>query len=216
MLPAPFSLAGRIALVTGAGAPDGIGFATAHLLGALGAHVAVAATSDRALMRAAELEAAGIRSVGVVADLTDEDQVLDAVAAVTAALGSPTVLVNNAGMTSVSAPSVDVSSAGGTESGTVGQLDYDQWRPAGSLPAARRRTRPTRAGTPRSAAAPPPKRSPRPLPSCAPLARRASLVSVSSWTAATASLNSEADPSPTSPQRHQGRGARVTMAHGSI
>jgi 3-oxoacyl-[acyl-carrier protein] reductase len=128
MLPAPFSLAGRIALVTGAGAPDGIGFATAHLLGALGAHVAVAATSDRALIRAAELEAAGIRSVGVVADLTDEGQARDAVAAVTAALGPPTVLVNNAGMTSVSAPALDVSSAGGTESGAVGQLDHDQWR----------------------------------------------------------------------------------------
>jgi 3-oxoacyl-[acyl-carrier protein] reductase len=128
MVPAPFSLAGRIALVTGAGASDGIGFATARLLGAMGAHVAVAATTDRARERAAELEEAGIRAVGVVADLTDEVQVRDAVAAVATALGAPTVLVNNAGMTSVSAPAVLASPSGSTESGPVGELTYDQWR----------------------------------------------------------------------------------------
>ena len=78
MLPDPFRLAGRVALVTGAGAPDGIGLSAARLLGALGARVAVAATTNRVVERAAELEAAGIASVGVVADLTQEDQVLHA------------------------------------------------------------------------------------------------------------------------------------------
>jgi 3-oxoacyl-[acyl-carrier protein] reductase len=128
MLPASFSLAGRTALVTGAGASEGIGFATARLLGSLGAQVAVAATTDRAYARAAELEEAGIRSVGVVAELTDEDQVRDAVAAVTGTLGTPTVLVNNAGMTSVSAPALTAPSSSDTESGTVERLDYDRWR----------------------------------------------------------------------------------------
>ncbi len=117
--PAPFDLAGRVALVTGCGAPDGIGMATARLLAALGADVAVAATTDRIHERAAELEAAGTRSVGVVADLTDEARVEEAVAAVRAAVGAPTILVNNAGMTSVGAAA---------ESGSVAHTAYDTWR----------------------------------------------------------------------------------------
>ena len=128
MLPALFSLAGRVALVTGAGAPDGIGFATARLLGALGADVAVAATSGRAYERAAELEHQGVRAVGVVADLTDEQQVRDALARVVDALGPPAILVNNAGMTSVSAPAGPVTSGDHTESGSVSELSYGQWR----------------------------------------------------------------------------------------
>jgi 3-oxoacyl-[acyl-carrier protein] reductase len=128
MLPDPFQLAGRVALVTGAGASDGIGLAAARLLGALGARVAVAATTNRVVARAAELEASGIASVGVVADLTEEDQVLHALAAVEHALGRPTILVNNAGMTSVSAPAVDVAISGGAESETASRMSYDQWR----------------------------------------------------------------------------------------
>lgn len=128
MLPDLFSLAGRVAFVTGAGAPDGIGFATARLLGALGAHVAVGATTSRVHERACELEEVGIRAVGVVADLTDEAQVQDAVARVVDVLGAPTVLVNNAGMTSLSAPALTLSSSGGAESGSVGALGYAQWR----------------------------------------------------------------------------------------
>ena len=58
MLPVPFRLSGRVALVTGAGSPDGIGMSTARLLGALGAGVAVAATIERAQERAAEVAAA--------------------------------------------------------------------------------------------------------------------------------------------------------------
>lgn len=128
MLPAPFSLTGRVAWVTGAGAPDGIGFATARLLGALGADVAVAATSGRALDRAAELEQQGVRAMGVVADLTDEQQVRDALARVVDGLGPPAVLVNNAGMTSLSAPAAPLATADDSESGPAGELSYGQWR----------------------------------------------------------------------------------------
>jgi 3-oxoacyl-[acyl-carrier protein] reductase len=127
-LPDVFSLAGRTALVTGAGSPDGIGFATARLLGRLGAAVAVAATSDRAHARAAELGGEGTRAVGVVADLTDETEVARALAEVTAALGAPTVLVNNAGMTSVTSPALSPDTPGGEESGTAGGLTPEQWR----------------------------------------------------------------------------------------
>jgi 3-oxoacyl-[acyl-carrier protein] reductase len=128
MLPDPFQLNGRVALVTGAGAADGIGLAAARLLGALGARVAVAATTDRVVARAAELGAAGIESVGVVADLTEEDQVRHALAVVEDELGRPTILVNNAGMTSVSAPALEAAVSGGPESGTAGAMSYDQWR----------------------------------------------------------------------------------------
>lgn len=126
-LPGVLDLTGRVALVTGAGAPDGIGFSTARLLGALGASVAVTATSDRVLRRAAELEAEGIRAAGLVADLTDERQVAALVVAVTDALGPPEVLVNNAGMTSISDPAVDLAGSGGAESGTVEGLTGEQW-----------------------------------------------------------------------------------------
>lgn len=128
VLPDAFSLAGRVALVTGAGSPDGIGFAVARLLGSLGASVAVAATTDRAHQRAAELASEGLQAVGVVADLSSEDEVSRAVAEVTETLGTPTVLVNNAGMTSVSAPALSPDTPGGEESGTVTGLTFEQWR----------------------------------------------------------------------------------------
>lgn len=128
MLPELFDLEGRVALVTGAGAAEGIGFATARLLGALGAHVAIAATTERVHERVAELRVDGVTAVGAVADLTQEQHVQRAVSEVTQALGPPTVLVNNAGMTSVSVPALDVTSSGGEESGTVSVLGYEHWR----------------------------------------------------------------------------------------
>ncbi len=121
MIPAAFDLEGRVALVTGAGSPTGIGFATARLLSSLGASVALTATSERVLDRAADLRNDGTPTVGVTADLTDETQVDRLLSAVTAALGRPTVLVNNAGMTSVAVP-------GSGESGTVNGMSLDRWR----------------------------------------------------------------------------------------
>jgi 3-oxoacyl-[acyl-carrier protein] reductase len=126
----PFRLDGRVALVSGAGAPDGIGAATARLLGSLGAAVAVTATTGRVHERAEELRAAGVHALGVVADLTREEEAAEVVAEVTRALGAPTVLVNNAGMTSVSSPALDLAGSGGAESGTVADLSHQQWRRA--------------------------------------------------------------------------------------
>jgi 3-oxoacyl-[acyl-carrier protein] reductase len=92
------TVAGRVALVTGAGSPGGIGFACARRLAAGGAKVAVAATSDRIHDRAAEL---GTGARGFIGDLTDPGQVATLVADVESQLGPIQVLVNNAGMTSV-------------------------------------------------------------------------------------------------------------------
>ena len=68
--PDPFSLGGRVALITGAGSPYGIGYATARMLHRLGAKVAIVSTTRRIHERATEL---GV--TGFVADLTDEAEV---------------------------------------------------------------------------------------------------------------------------------------------
>jgi 3-oxoacyl-[acyl-carrier protein] reductase len=86
---------GRVALVTGAGAADGIGFATARLLRAAGAQVAITSTTGRIFDRLAEL---GDGCFAATADLTDPDQVKGLVADVAKALGPIDILVNNAGM----------------------------------------------------------------------------------------------------------------------
>ncbi|HJS57676.1 MAG TPA: SDR family NAD(P)-dependent oxidoreductase [Vicinamibacteria bacterium] len=105
MQPAFADLAGQVALVTGAGSRDGIGFACGRLLGRLGARVGLTSTTDRIQQRAAELQAEGIESCAVVGDLTDSRQAERLVGEVLGRFGRLDVLVNNAGMTSVSRPS---------------------------------------------------------------------------------------------------------------
>jgi 3-oxoacyl-[acyl-carrier protein] reductase len=94
--------AGRVAFVTGAGSPSGIGFATARILGREGAAVAIASTSDRIHERATELSDGGVEAAGFVADLTDRSQVRRTVDAIAERFGRIDILVNNAGMVSVS------------------------------------------------------------------------------------------------------------------
>jgi len=106
----------RVALVTGAGSPTGIGFATAKVLAREGAKVAVTSTTDRIADRARELTVTSAEAIGIPADLTDRGKVRRLIADVTAGLGPIDVLVNNAGMVSVgtalaSAPFVEASDA---------------------------------------------------------------------------------------------------------
>ena len=109
-------LDGRVALVTGAGAPGGIGMAAARVLSQMGAEVAVAATSDRVHERAQEL---GGTARGYVADLTDESQARGLVASVLAHHGRIDILVNNAGMVSVGTEA---------ESGRLADLSMTTWQ----------------------------------------------------------------------------------------
>jgi 3-oxoacyl-[acyl-carrier protein] reductase len=93
------SLAGRVALVTGSGSAEGIGFATARIIGARGASVAIASTTDRIHERAAELAAGGIEAIGLVADLVERAEAERVVRETEEQLGPLDALVNNAGMT---------------------------------------------------------------------------------------------------------------------
>ena len=94
-------LAGQTAVVTGAGSPQGIGFATARLLGRMGAAVALMSTTDRIHQRTSELQSEGLDAFGFVADLTDPAQVGAMAAAVQAWRPAVDVVVNNAGMVSL-------------------------------------------------------------------------------------------------------------------
>jgi 3-oxoacyl-[acyl-carrier protein] reductase len=91
---------GRTAVVTGAGSDKGIGFATARLLGGLGAAVAVTSTTERINQRVDELRQEGITAFGFVADLTQEQQVSALATEVLAWRSTVDILVNNAGMVS--------------------------------------------------------------------------------------------------------------------
>jgi len=97
-------LDGAVAIVTGAGAPDGIGFAIAGELARRGAAVGVIARSERIHERARELRAEGWHAASVACDLTDADATERAVEELTRMLGPASIVVANAGMTAVGDP----------------------------------------------------------------------------------------------------------------
>ena len=107
-------LSDRVALVTGSS--RGIGRGIAVALAASGASVAVnyREREEDAREAAAEITSAGGRAMVVQADVSQADQVERLVGAVNAELGSPTILVNNAGI--------------GTKLADVGDLDLALWQ----------------------------------------------------------------------------------------
>jgi NAD(P)-dependent dehydrogenase (short-subunit alcohol dehydrogenase family) len=91
-------LTGQVALVTGASV--GLGRRFALTLASAGAAVAVAARrTDKLEELRKEIEAAGGTCLPVPLDMTDADQIVRAVEQAEAALGTVTILVNNAGVT---------------------------------------------------------------------------------------------------------------------
>jgi NAD(P)-dependent dehydrogenase (short-subunit alcohol dehydrogenase family) len=121
-------LAGRVAFVTGAS--RGIGRAIALALADAGADVAVAdvhpdpfegeryyrlrervSGPEESVPTAAAVVALGRRAMSVAVDVSDAEAVMDAVAACTAELGAPDVLVNNAGIVNNMASIADMAPA---------------------------------------------------------------------------------------------------------
>ncbi len=110
---------GKVALVTGAGSADGIGFATARLLRAAGAKVAVTSTTERIHERREELGGVDRETFAKPADLTDVAAVAGLVEAVEDALGPLDIVVNNAGIAQINRD---------TPSGPVSETSDEGWR----------------------------------------------------------------------------------------
>lgn len=88
----------RVAVVTGGA--QGIGLATARALAVRGADVALIDIDEASAASAAAriTDEAGVRAIGVVADVSDEVSVAAAFSAVEGELGPVGILVNNAGI----------------------------------------------------------------------------------------------------------------------
>lgn len=108
----------RVAIVTGAGSEHGIGFAAARRLGADGMRLVLTSTTDRIADRVDELRANGVEAEWVVADLTTQNGVDAVIDRAGQRFGGVDVLVNNAGMTSMSDPDAP---------GTIDELSTPRW-----------------------------------------------------------------------------------------
>jgi 3-oxoacyl-[acyl-carrier protein] reductase len=92
------SLDGKVALVTGAS--RGIGVAIADMLGKAGATVIGTSTSEGGAEQiSARFAEQQIEGKGVKLNVTDGEEVLAVIKAITDDFGAPTILVNNAGIT---------------------------------------------------------------------------------------------------------------------
>jgi len=101
-----FGLTGKVALITGGS--EGIGKATAQVLAAEGAKVAIVARRPEVLQAAAaEIAAAGGDALAIAADVTSPADVERMVAQTVARFGRLDIVVNNAG-TSNARPFLDV------------------------------------------------------------------------------------------------------------
>jgi len=92
-------LTGKVALVTGAASPGGLGFASAQLMARQGAGLFLTDIDGAsAEARAGELRAKGFAAEAKEHDVTDERAWAEVMNAVVAAFGKIDILVNNAGI----------------------------------------------------------------------------------------------------------------------
>jgi NAD(P)-dependent dehydrogenase (short-subunit alcohol dehydrogenase family) len=111
------SLSGRVAFITGAGSPTGIGMGCAHALAAKGARLAIAATTRaRAETQAAALRAEGHDAIAVCGDVSDEAQVTAMVGQIAAHFERIDILINNA-----------ASSGSLAKDGSVAEIELAAW-----------------------------------------------------------------------------------------
>ena len=105
MVPEDFSVAGKVAIVTGGG--RGIGKAIALVLAEAGADVAVVArTAEQVEQVAAEIRRLGRKTLAMPMDVTNGDQVNEVVARTVSEFGKIDILVNSAGISSGMRPVV--------------------------------------------------------------------------------------------------------------
>jgi len=108
----PFSLAGKVALVTGS--TRSIGWSIARGMARAGAHVAVNGTKPEGVAaRVRELTAEGLSASAAPFDVADFDAAGRAIARIEAERGGFDVLVNNAGI---------------TKRQKIGEVGLDDWR----------------------------------------------------------------------------------------
>ena len=99
----PFSLSGRVALVTGGN--GGIGLGMARGLAEAGAAIAIAGRNQaKSEAAAADLAKLGVKTTVLTADVTDEAQCRKMIDDTVARLGRLDILVNNAGINIRKAP----------------------------------------------------------------------------------------------------------------
>lgn len=93
----PFSLKGKVALVTGAS--RGLGFAMARAMAEAGAHVVLNSRDQAALdTKVAELKAAGLSADAIAADAAIESEIVSLVQLVLARHGKLDIAIANAGI----------------------------------------------------------------------------------------------------------------------
>lgn len=103
-------LKGRVALITGAASPTGLGFGCAKVLAEQGAAVFLTDVDERIFDRVAELGRDGVVSSGALHDVTKRDAWEDVVAQAAGELGRLDILINNAGV-AIAKPTPDLTDA---------------------------------------------------------------------------------------------------------
>lgn len=113
----------RLVVVTGVGAKNSIGYATAFALGELGANLFVTSQSERCIERAQDLRSAGFDAYAFSADLTSEQDIEKLVGEIKKN-GVVYALVNNAGMSSVAQPMGTTGESNSLENSTKVSFEF--------------------------------------------------------------------------------------------